>query len=167
MGLNLAKKPPLEWLHLFCFSLFSFLPGMSFSYLIPDFPHSRIPWKVLTSASRSFSIFHCCSPRLREWAGSVFRSSCFSKVTAASYCPSRKSSGRNSPVSPLLFFFPVTWRKENCRSEAAGPVLGSFSREDAAGGPWSSLADDSHLRALCCQIPGWDALLRESRIAIR
>lgn len=68
-----------------------------------------IPWKVLTSASRCFSIFHCCSPGITEWAGSVFRSSCFSRVTAASYSPSVKCSGRNSPVSPLPFFFPVTY----------------------------------------------------------
>lgn len=71
--------------------------------------HKWIPQKVLTSASRCFSAFHCCSARIMECAGSVFRSSCFSRVTAASYSSSVKSLGRNSPGSPLPFFFPVTY----------------------------------------------------------
>lgn len=122
--------------------------------------HWWIPWEVLTSASRCFSIFHCCSARLTEWAGSVFRSSCFSKVTAASYSPSVKSSGRNSPVSPLPFFFPVTCEGRRWRVRVAGLVLGSSSvrmLQEAPGPPWQQpppcncqVSGVTH----CCDVPG-------------
>lgn len=114
MGSNLVQK------HLQNGDIY-FLSLSASSCLASPFPtpsptsHEWIPLKILTSASRCFSICHCCSPRLREWAGSVFRSSCFSKVTAASYSPSVKSSGRNSPVSPLPLFFPVTYKDRSGR----------------------------------------------------
>ena len=101
-----GEKTSLEQF-LFVFLLSSPLPQG------PPYPTpTRILWEVLTSASRSFSLFRCSSPCFTLLAGSVFRSSCFSKATAASYSPFLNSPGRNSPAAPLLFFLPVTcmWR---------------------------------------------------------
>lgn len=146
----------------FCFFPFSCLAPLS---LTPSpTSHWWISWKALTSASRCFSILHCCSPRLTWWAGSVFRSSCFSKVTAASYSPSVKSSGRNSPVSPLPFFFPVTCKGRRRQGQKYGGLSWALSLQrmlQEVSGPFSLVTATSMQRTVrsqaatrCSNVPG-------------
>lgn len=57
-------------------------------------------------------------------------------------------------VSAAILLPSDLWGKKMAGSEVAGPALGSFSIEDAAGGSWSFLPGDSCLRAVHRQTSG-------------
>lgn len=166
-GFEFGRETSLEWLHLFWFSLFSFLPGTSLPCPTPNFPlvdSMEAPYLCLSL----FLNFPLLLPQAQGVGWKCFQILLLLYSNSSFILPISEILREELPSLPTAILLPCDLGgKKIVGSEEAGSVLGSFSKEDAEGGLWSSLAGDSHLCEVCSQIPGWDTLRPYPRITFR